>query len=55
MGSTVEFKLHQCQAAFHNYKNYFSLVLMVIVDARHYRFVWIDDGDYGNVNLIYKT
>lgn len=33
-------------SAFHNYKDYFSLVLMGIVDA-HYRFIWVDIGDYG--------
>jgi len=33
-------------SAFHNYKNYFSLILMAIADAR-YRFIWVDIGDYG--------
>lgn len=31
---------------FHNYKGYFSLVLLAIVDAS-YRFIWVDIGDYG--------
>lgn len=50
MGNTVEFKLHQAGSAFHNYKGYFSLVLMAIADV-HYRFVWVDIGDYGKFNL----
>lgn len=33
-------------STFHNYKGYFSLILMAIVDAR-YRFIWVDIGDYG--------
>lgn len=37
-------------STFHNYKGYFSLVLMAIVDAR-YRFIWVDIGDYGKFNL----
>lgn len=37
-------------SAFHNYKGYFSLVLMAIVNAR-YKFVWVDIGDYGKFIL----
>ncbi|XP_025266722.1 protein ALP1-like [Camponotus floridanus] len=36
-------------SAFHNYKGFFSLILMAIVDA-HYRFIWVDIGDYGSLN-----
>lgn len=32
-------------SAFHNYKSFFSLILMAIIDAR-YRFIWVDIGDY---------
>lgn len=35
-------------SAFHNYKGFFSLILMAIVDA-HYRFIWVDIGDYGKL------
>lgn len=37
-------------SAFHNYKGYFSFVLMAIVDAR-YRFIWVDIGNYGKFTL----
>ncbi|KAM0728892.1 Protein ALP1-like [Formica fusca] len=36
-------------SAFHNYKGYFSFVLMEIADAR-YRFIWVDIGNYGSLN-----
>jgi len=35
-------------SAFHNYKGFFSFVLMAIVDAR-YRFIWVDIGNYGKL------
>ena len=31
---------------FHNYKNYFSVVLLAIADA-NYKFIYIDDGAFG--------
>lgn len=38
-------------SAFHNYKGYFSFVLMGIADAR-YRFIWVDIGNYGKFLLL---
>ena len=31
---------------FYNYKSYFSMVLLALVDAR-YRFIWVDFGTNG--------
>jgi len=35
-------------SAFYNYKSNFSFVLMAICDS-HYRFTWVDIGDYGKL------
>jgi len=35
-------------SAFYNYKGSFSLVLIAICDS-HYRFTWVDIGDYGKL------
>jgi len=32
----------------HNYKGFFSFILMAICDA-NYKFIWIDIDDYGNM------
>ncbi|KAL6420939.1 hypothetical protein ACFW04_013613 [Cataglyphis niger] len=32
----------------HNYKRFFSFILMAISDA-NYKFIWIDVGDYSNI------
>jgi len=37
---------------FYNYKGFFSVVLLAAVDA-HYKFTWVDIGQYGRCACYY--